>query len=378
MLSLKLSEAMTEIDDGKVKKKSYHQIKKMKKRGTYEKEVERELKESEAEADRKSKSRVQTTVLRMVFTMWFRFLKQTPDSPTFPIVLAGVAKFAHLISVDFMGDLIKSLQVVMAATDVPHGTALSAVLAVLKLVKMHGAYLNIDLKEVHTLLYSRLAVALQHSDLREEFSDEIHVAATLDEARIALSRSAVECLQHLLINRGQMNTDRAAGFVRHLLTCAQQAPAHVALAILGIVHGLMLRFPKLSGLMDIERGSFGQYRPDVADPEYCNALSSTAWDISLLASHYHPTVASFAKSIASVTTPADNLGTTPALDLYRTFCSSSSGSFDLRPAMELSKSKLEKKSSKRRPLMMPLAPVGTWLGKQAEHVPPPDFSSLLA
>ena len=42
------------------------------------------------------------------------------------------------------------LQVVMGSTAVGPGTRLSAVLAVLKLVKMHGQYLNLDLKVPHT------------------------------------------------------------------------------------------------------------------------------------------------------------------------------------------------------------------------------------
>ena len=89
-------------------------------------------------------SQTHTTILRMLFTMYFRCLKQNPGlldgvqthnsylrhatimhsthqvvmcvrcfagSKTFPVVLSGVAKFAHLISVDFTADLMKSLEV---------------------------------------------------------------------------------------------------------------------------------------------------------------------------------------------------------------------------------------------------------------------------
>ena len=42
----------------------------------------------------------------------------------------------------------------MANQSVAHGTALSAVLAVLKLVKMHGQYLSLDLKVPPYLILS--------------------------------------------------------------------------------------------------------------------------------------------------------------------------------------------------------------------------------
>ena len=52
----------------------------MKKRNTYEKEVERELKETAAQAERKELAKTHTAILRMLFTTYFRFLKQNPGT----------------------------------------------------------------------------------------------------------------------------------------------------------------------------------------------------------------------------------------------------------------------------------------------------------
>jgi len=390
MLSLKLTEAMTEIETGKKKKLSGNQIKKMKQRRVYEKEVEKELKETEAEAGRKEVSRLHTEMLRMLFTMYFRFLKQTPGSKVFPVVLAGVAKFAHLISVDFTSDLMKSLEVVMANTEVPHGTALSAVLSVLKLVKMHGQYLNLDLKAVHTYLYGRLKVALipdellededegvededEDEDEEKEEKEEPEQAEGPGEDAAAVSRMVIECLQHLLINKSQLNTDRAAGFARHLLTCSLQCQPNVAIAVQSVLIGLIQRFPKLGAMFDTERGAFGQYRADVEDPEYCNALSSTAWEVCLLQAHYHPTVATFAKAIATGNKLPLSLGAASALDLYRTFNCAPGCTFDLRPAMDQPP---KKKDHKKRPLSVPETPIDEWVDMKVGKSKAPDFTRL--
>ena len=45
-------------------------------------------------------------------------------------------------------------------------------------------------------------------------------------------------------------------------------------------------------MMDSEhdRAAMGAYRPDVANPDYCNPFAVALWETSTLRHHYHPAV----------------------------------------------------------------------------------------
>ena len=53
----------------------------------------------------------------------------------------------------------------------------------------------------------------------------------------------------------------------------------------------MQTFPNIRQLLDIaDDKSSSRYNPFVHQPDTCNALSSSLWELVLLESHYHPTV----------------------------------------------------------------------------------------
>ena len=47
--------------------------------------------------------------MKQLFMTYFRLLKRMPTTALLPPVLEGLAKFAHLINVDFFEDLITTL-----------------------------------------------------------------------------------------------------------------------------------------------------------------------------------------------------------------------------------------------------------------------------
>ena len=55
----------------------------------------------------------QTEILKFVFVTYFRVLKTVGHSPLLSPVLEGLAKFAHLINVDFFSDLMAALQTLL-------------------------------------------------------------------------------------------------------------------------------------------------------------------------------------------------------------------------------------------------------------------------
>jgi nucleolar complex protein 3 len=95
-------------------------------------EVEKELQEASAEVDQEERSKVvsskhvgyycisqltdaylrmqQTETLKNLFVLYFSILKQPKRSPLLPAAMEGIAKFAHLVNIEFFRDLLKVLK----------------------------------------------------------------------------------------------------------------------------------------------------------------------------------------------------------------------------------------------------------------------------
>ena len=92
------------------------------------------------------------------------------------------------------------------------------------------------------------------------------------------------------------STRRTAAFAKRLLTASLQFPTATVLRCLTFVRKLMEADHTLTALLPVSpdedgRASDGVYRPDIEDPELCNALASTFWEICVLAkSHADPRI----------------------------------------------------------------------------------------
>lgn len=54
-----------------------------------------------------------TEILKFLFVIYFRVLKTGHKTALLPAVLKGLAKFSHLINVDFFGDLMSCLETLL-------------------------------------------------------------------------------------------------------------------------------------------------------------------------------------------------------------------------------------------------------------------------
>jgi len=106
-----------------------------------------------------------------------------------------------------------------------------------------------------------------------------------------------------LCDQPQPEQERAAAFVKRLASLTTALPPHQATACLVIVQQILQRYPRSTVLLDNDAGG-GMFRPDIDNPEHCGALSSTLWETSLLAAHWHPALAQAAVALANgKTTP---------------------------------------------------------------------------
>jgi len=255
--------------------------KKEKKRKREMKKLEKELQETEAVESQQKRAKLQTEILKFVFVTYFRVLKTVGHSPLLSPVLEGLAKFAHLINVDFFSDLMAALQTFLNNKELTLRETLNCVLTAFKILSGQGEALNIDPRGFYSMLYLSLL--------------QVHARCSSQDVPVAL-----QCLEEMLKKRRkQVPVQRVAGFVKRLCTVSLQSQANSALAYLAYVKSFLQSHTKVQALLDSDSLGTGVFRPDVNDPELSNADSSTAWELALLGTgHFHPAVRLVAHHVA--------------------------------------------------------------------------------
>jgi len=72
--------------------------------------VEKEMREAEGEINNEERERNMTETLKLLFALYFRIVKLDYRSPLLPAALEGLARFAHLVNIDFFRDLLEVLK----------------------------------------------------------------------------------------------------------------------------------------------------------------------------------------------------------------------------------------------------------------------------
>ncbi|XP_054687323.1 nucleolar complex protein 3 homolog isoform X2 [Grus americana] len=261
-----------------------------------EEKLERELLEAEASESKEKKLKLHTETLNIVFVTYFRILKKAQKSPLLPAVLEGLAKFAHLINVEFFDDLLIVLHSLIASGDLSYRESLHCILSAFHILSGQGDVLNIDPMKFYTHLYKTL------------FS--LHAGIVL------------QCLDVMFAKRRkQVSQQRALAFLKRLSTLALHVLPNSSVGLLATNRVLMQTFPKMDLLLDNDSQGSGVYLPELDEPEHCNAQNTALWELHLLQRHYHPTVQKFAAHLI-VGAPTEGSGAL-SLDLSQ------------RPAAEL-------------------------------------------
>ncbi|KYQ91413.1 hypothetical protein DLAC_08378 [Tieghemostelium lacteum] len=252
------------------KKSEKHQSKNERKSKKKEKELEKELKEADAEYTEKEQRYLQTEILKSIFIIYFRIIKQAPQSPALSAVLEGLAKFSHLISVDFLGDLLKVLSKLMENGITSISNALNTSISAFKTLKTHGNTLNVDLKDYYQKVYSLLTQLV--------LPDQFEVVLT-----------TINALSLMFADRKQTAMERVAAFIKRVSTVSLYLPPHASLALVALCKQLFVGFPRTQRLLEIDHThAYGDYLPESLDPDHCNPFSTTLWELTLYNTHWHP------------------------------------------------------------------------------------------
>ncbi|NWI89455.1 NOC3L protein, partial [Pitta sordida] len=273
-----------------------------------EEKLERELLEAEASESKEKKLKLHTETLNIVFVTYFRILKKAQKSPLLPAVLEGLAKFAHLINVEFFDDLLIVLHSLIASGGLSYRESLHCILSAFHILSGQGDVLNIDPMKFYTHLYKTL------------FS--LHAGGTNEDMGIVL-----QCLDVMFAKRRkQVSQQRALAFLKRLSTLALHVLPNSSVGILATNRAFMQTFPKMDLLLDNESQGSGVYLPELDEPEHCNAQNTALWEMHLLQRHYHPTVQKFAAHlIAGAPTEGSgalslDLSQRSATELFETYC----------------------------------------------------------
>ncbi|CAG8555523.1 4751_t:CDS:10 [Acaulospora morrowiae] len=294
--------------NGKKRKLNKHEPKKhlsrkMRKLEKERKEIEKEVREAEAVVDKDEKEKLHTETLKLVFITYFRILKHADSSPLLSSVLEGLAKFAHLINVDFFSDLLEVLKKIMGReTNTRRG--LLCIITAFQLLSGQGEALNIDLQDFYTQLYKiliPLALDANNDEIKQrtkkgnegEYSNAHSIATDY--------QLLMKGFDFMFFRRRTIPIDRSAAFLKRLLISCLNWPGKTVLSCLEKMEKMIQQHPKLDALLtsdDMACG--GVYRPELDDPELCNPFATSLWELCLLEKHYNPKVRAAAHALSTI------------------------------------------------------------------------------
>ena len=128
------------------------------------------------------KERFFTDTTKLVFTIYFRILKSFPHSKLIGSVLEGLARFAHVVNIEFFGDLVAVFQQLIAGGTLGYRDTLLATSTVFSILSGQGEALSIDPVSFYGHLYATL----------------FHLSAAKHDRDVPL---ALSVLQDMLVKR---------------------------------------------------------------------------------------------------------------------------------------------------------------------------------
>ena len=241
-----------------------------------EKELARDLDKAEGEVSQLHKSRTQSKMLEKIFQIYFRIMEDKINSSVLSFVLQGLSRFAPLMNVDLVPELVSFLSDMLSSPGVSVKNAAECVLCSLEILSKHHESIMIDVHSLHRTLY-RLMNYLPFLSLRESLT-------------ILKSMSAI------LLQRKEIENARVLSYVKRMLNLAAHCDSPVSLGLLNLVIKIFDKY-SFSSVMLEEPLPCGLYRPDIDDPDQANPQATCAWEIERLSRSFNPFVASIATEL---------------------------------------------------------------------------------
>ena len=259
------------------KKDRTFRTKKERKEYKERKKVEKEFAEADAQVSAEERERLQSETLKIVFSLYFRILKETHDDAMLSVVLDGIAKFARLINAEFFGDLLEVLREILEAWDDDTSCKAGRNRVREELVCLNTAFTllanqggsNIDLSFFIQRFYELLPVIVVSPNLLVKPSPE----------EKSLIEMTVKILDAIIFNPPTPPPPaRIFIFFKRLLTCSLQMEEKEAVIVFKVLQRIKGRFEKkVEGMWDREGAGLG-------DAE--SGRGVRGWELGLLGRYY--------------------------------------------------------------------------------------------
>ncbi|GAX79807.1 hypothetical protein CEUSTIGMA_g7247.t1 [Chlamydomonas eustigma] len=334
------------------------------------KDVEREYKEADAGPDARLRASRQSKMLEALFEIYFRVIKHCtssgllhseedgshnstqgrPDSATasstmspghtastlgwsrekllrkFPLLnpsLEGLARYTHLISVEYFNDIMEVFKQLLQGAVLPLIERLKVLLTASDILRGQGEALNVDRKEFYVQLYNTLNL-IPYSQVLEPPMQGVYgegeteaddpklsqvLTPELMSGQQGLASMLASTLQQMLCDAKISDTARVAAFLKRSATVMAFCGSSEAMVILGTLLRMLRRYPRLLNMLQYEGDAptgGRSFDPGCSDPSEAGAMASSLWELAFMTHHYHPHVAQAAGSLLAMGSKSGN------------------------------------------------------------------------
>jgi nucleolar complex protein 3 len=232
-----------------------------------EKQELNKLLETKTMADRQThRLKINRQIIELIFLNYFRLLKRRLNLRLMPSVCEGLAKYANLINIEYMDDLITCFydELTSEQTGLNQRAKFHCLITVFSILNRQQVLIHIDPQRFYALFYSLLLPCPLDTDID----------------------LVIQLVQLMLLDRyKQLSKNKLLAFVKRLLTMILHLQLATSVnAILVMIKALLTISPLITEqLFDNEfTGSGIRYLSDLNDPEYCNAQNATLFELVLL------------------------------------------------------------------------------------------------
>lgn len=104
-----------------------------------------------------------------MFLLYFKVLKNMQKSPLLAPVLEGLARYAHLINMDLLSNVLQLLKELVSKNKLSLVSSLHCIVTAFQAFKMQGETLEVDLKDFYShfykILFDIMSTVSQHKEL---------------------------------------------------------------------------------------------------------------------------------------------------------------------------------------------------------------------
>ncbi|KAG0725335.1 Nucleolar complex protein 3 [Chionoecetes opilio] len=269
--------------------------------------LEEQMKGMKEEKAGQARRKQHSGLIQLVFGLYIHVLKRRPNNKLNGVVLEGLARFSHLINIEFFADLLNVLGVLMAEGSLKFRESLHCIQVVFTILAGQGEVLTLDPNRFFKYLYInmlKLSAGMNHGD----------------------AQSAVESLKQMLVeHRRKANPGRVLAFSKRLATLSLCLLHSGAIPALTTLRSITLVHPSVEALMAQTRRAPVECSPPTwrsrrtPTPPPPPSGNSTFWRLcgmviygvlKLVMRHYHSTVRQLAGHLLAGV-PLQGEGTLP-------------------------------------------------------------------